>query len=90
MLAEFRRVSGGSGAVPLVTLAPGQAARLVGVDAGRRLQRRLLALGLTPGTRLWLVSNVGGPAIVAVRTTRLALGREVARRVWVVPEEDGR
>lgn len=88
-LPGLRRVSGRSGAVPLVALAPEQAARLVGVDAGRRVQRRLLALGLTPGTRLWLVSNVGGPAIVAVRTTRLALGREIARRIWVVPEVDG-
>lgn len=87
---DSHRAGGGkSGAVPLAALAPGQVARLIGVDAGRRLQRRLLALGLTPGTPLRLVSNVGGPVIVAVRTTRLALGREIARRVWVVPEADG-
>lgn len=85
----FRPVGGGSGAVPLVALAPGQTARLIRVDAARRLQRRLLALGLTPGTPLWLVSSVGGPVIVAVRATRLALGREIARRIWVVPEDRG-
>ncbi len=44
---------------------------------------RLLELGLTPGTELRVVQDSGGPMLVSVRGTRVALGRDLAQRLWV-------
>ena len=44
---------------------------------------RLLELGLTPGTELRVVQDSGGPMLVSVRGSRVALGRDLAQRLWV-------
>ncbi len=44
---------------------------------------RLLELGLTPGTQLRVVHDAGGPMLLSVRGSRVALGRDLAERVWV-------
>lgn len=55
---------------------------------GLGLQRRLLDMGLTPGTRVVVVksSPFGGPLEVQVRGSRLAIGRGVAERIYVEVE----
>ncbi len=63
----------------------GETVRLVQIEAGRRLTHRLAELGLTPGVTLHVVHKNGGPMLVAVRGTRLALGRGVAEKIQVVP-----
>lgn len=55
------------------------------IAGGRSLLARTLALGLVPGTPVLLLRAFGGPVIIAVRGSRLALGRAMARRVWVEP-----
>ncbi len=55
----------------------------------RRLQvdhcvvHRLLELGLTPGTELRVVQDAGGPMLLSVRGSRVALGRDLAEKLWV-------
>ena len=63
-----------SQAVPLVDLAVGQRLRLVRVEGGQRLKRRLLALGLVVGGQVVEVLARGG--------NRVALGEGVAHKLY--------
>lgn len=74
-----------NGILPLSMIAPGQRIRLVEITAGRRLRRRLTELGLTPGVEIEIVQDQGGPLLLAVRDTRLALGRGMAHKIIVRP-----
>lgn len=67
----------------LSSVPVGRAACLLCVGADQRLKRRLAELGLTPGVELRVLQNNGGPVLVAVRSSRLALGRDMARRLDV-------
>ncbi len=70
--------------VPLTAVLPGQRARLVRIQGGHRLIHRLSELGLIPGVEIEVLHrNNGGPLLLAVRDTRLALGRGMADKVWV-------
>ena len=68
---------------PLSSLGVGQACRLMDVGAGRRLRRRLAELGLTPGVQMTVLQNTGGPVLICVRNSRLALGRQMAHKLDV-------
>jgi len=72
---------------PLSSARRGQRVRLVSIKAGHRLSRRLAELGLTPGVVMQVIHKNGGPLLIAVRGTRLALGRGVADKIQVVPIE---
>jgi Fe2+ transport system protein FeoA len=76
----------------------GEVGRALGAQKGRffhpghghRLEQRLNSLGLVPGTELKVVqSNAPGPIIVAVKDSRLCLGRAIAGKLMVKPEEEG-
>lgn len=73
---------------PLSSLGVGQAACLLQVGAGRRLRRRLAELGLTPGVKMTVLQNTGGPVLICVRNSRLALGRDMAGKLDVRPIQD--
>lgn len=68
---------------PLADAARGQALRLIQIDAGKRLTYRLTELGLTPGVELRIVHDSGGPLVLSVRDSRVAIGREMASKMWV-------
>ncbi len=61
----------------------GQSVKLVHVNAGHRMTHRLAELGLTPGVALTVLQNTGGPILVSVRDSRIALGRGMARKISV-------
>jgi ferrous iron transport protein A len=70
-------------------LPAGQRAKVASVPGGVGLRRRLAGMGLTPGAEVEsVISRGGGPIVVAVRQTRLALGRGVARHIGVEPLEE--
>ncbi|MFW5940832.1 MAG: FeoA family protein [Chloroflexota bacterium] len=73
---------------PLSNLEVGQAACLVCTGANRRLRRRLAELGLTPGVEMEILQNCGGPILISVRDSRLAVGRDTARELSVNPLPD--
>ena len=74
-----------NGNIPLTRALPGQTVKLVAIDAGHRLRHRLTELGLIPGVELRVVQDEGGPLLLAVYDSRLALGRGMAEKVWVKP-----
>jgi Fe2+ transport system protein FeoA len=73
---------------PLALITPGKRVRLVQINAGHTLTHRLAELGLTPGVELEILQNEGGPLLINVRDSRLALGRGMAHRVLVKQIEE--
>ncbi len=62
----------------------GEEVRLVGIRGGWGIRRRLADMGLTPGETLRIVqAGSSGPLLVAVRGSRLALGRGMAHKIMV-------
>ncbi|MBE0565113.1 MAG: ferrous iron transport protein A [Krumholzibacteria bacterium] len=62
----------------------GARAVLRSIGGGQQMRGRLAALGLLPGTELEVVQNSGGgPFVVAVRGSRIVIGRGMAARIEV-------
>ena len=61
----------------------GQNVKLVKIHAGRRLAHRLAELGLTPGVEFSVLQDNGGPLVICVRDTRIAIGRGMAKKISV-------
>lgn len=74
--------------MPLALAQPGESVKLVALHGGQQMRKRLADLGLTLDMPLRVVQgNGGGPLIVAVKDTRLALGRGMAHNIMVEPCE---
>ncbi|MDI6890311.1 MAG: FeoA family protein [Thermodesulfovibrionales bacterium] len=70
--------------IPLTMVTPGKEVILIGINGGRGVQSRLYSMGLVPGVKMRILNNNGaGPLMVAVRDTRLALGRGMAYKILV-------
>lgn len=71
--------------VSLTAMKERDAATIAFIRGDNKVLRRLLDLGLTPGTRVKVVriAPMKGPVEVAVRGSRLALGGEVASNIFV-------
>lgn len=65
----------------------GIALRVAEVQGGHEIRSRLATLGVRPGTVLQVVVRgpLGGPVLVEVDGTRLAIGRGLARKVLLEP-----
>ena len=77
------------GKVPLTTLKKGEVGTIASIGAGHGkgsgFEKRLMDMGLTPGTSVTVVKSAPfhGPLEVIVRGSRLALGRGMAKRIFV-------
>lgn len=73
--------------VRLTELADGQVGRLVGLEGERAFRRRLMELGLLPGTPVRVVrrADIGGVLELEVRRARLTVRTSEARLVLVAP-----
>ncbi|MDW8034088.1 MAG: FeoA family protein [Nitrososphaerota archaeon] len=75
--------------VPLTFLKDGESGIVVSVKSGYgkawNLKKRLMDMGITPGTKIMVVKSApfSGPVEVIVRGYRLALGREMAEKIFV-------
>ena len=69
--------------IPLSMAKMGQSVRLVRIEAGKKLTHRLTELGLTPGVELMVVHDSGGPLLLSVRDSRVAVGRGMASKLRV-------
>lgn len=59
----------------------GQKVRLVAVDGGRQLIRRLMSLGLSIGTEIEVLHHRGRGVVVARDGNRVALGKGIAEKL---------
>jgi ferrous iron transport protein A len=68
----------------LLTMAiPGQELTLIDINGGRGIRSKLYSMGLVPGVKLSVVGGNGGPIMIALSNTRLALGRGMAEKIIV-------
>lgn len=82
--AEIRAaVLPAAGWLPLVDCPRDCRACLRCMDIDHCVVRRLRELGLTPGVEVRVVQDAGGPMLVSVRGSRVALGRDLAEKMWV-------
>lgn len=72
---------------PLIDLAQGEDGVIAAISGGRGMQHRLRRLGLAEGQTVRKLSALamGGPIVVRVNRTQVAIGRGMARRVLVEP-----
>jgi len=72
-------------AVRLAQIPKLQAARIVNVGGARPVRRRLLELGLTPGTEVAIVgvSPLGDPLELSVRGSRVSIRKKDALEIEV-------
>jgi ferrous iron transport protein A len=72
----------------LLDLPLGEHAEIASVDCGRRLSRRLMEMGLLPGTRVRVVrvAPLGDPIELRVRNYSLSVRRAEAAKIAVRPE----
>jgi len=81
--------------LPLTALRDGESGIVTSIEAGSGrgrgwgFKKRLMDMGLTPGTRITVVKSAPfhGPLEVFVRGSRLALGRGMAQRILVEKKE---
>jgi ferrous iron transport protein A len=66
---------------PLSETPVGLKVRLVAIDGGRQLTRRLLALGLTLGSEVEVLHHRGRGVVVAKQGNRVALGKGIAEKL---------
>jgi Fe2+ transport system protein FeoA len=65
-------------------VSPGEEVRLTAIRGGQRMRKRLADLGLNLGMTVRVMQRDGcGPLILAVKDSRLALGRGMAHRIMV-------
>ena len=69
--------------MPLAYAKTGETLRIQSIAGGRNLSRRLAGMGLYPGSTIKVISNQGGPIIIAIGETRLAIGKGMAAKIFV-------
>lgn len=70
-------------------LVPGKSGRIENVGGKGVLRRRLLEMGLTPGTQITVEKTApsGDPMEIQVRGYHLTLRKEDARQISLLPED---
>jgi ferrous iron transport protein A len=70
--------------MPLVIVQVGRRVRFVSVEACHGLQSRLAAMGLVPGVEIEVLGNSPhGPFLIAVKGSRIMLGRGMAQKIVI-------
>jgi ferrous iron transport protein A len=72
---------------PMTEIPVGQHVRLVSIEGGRELTRRLLALGLSVNDEVEVLQHRGRGVVVARGGNRIALGGGIAEKLMAeLPE----
>ncbi len=71
--------------VSICNLKDGQCGKISFIRGGHNVLQRLLDMGLTPGTKICVVrvAPLGGPVVLSVRSSKIALGKGIASKVFV-------
>lgn len=71
-------------ALSLAEIKTGEHATFISIRAENGVASRLTSLGFTPGVDIEMTQNYGrGPLVVTIRGTRVALGRQEAKNIFV-------
>ncbi len=69
--------------MPLTMATPGQELTLIDILGGKGIRSKLYSMGLIPGIKLTVLGTRGGPIMIAINDTRLALGFGMAKKIMV-------
>ncbi len=69
--------------MPLIYASPGEESIIRKIGGNPDVKRHLENLGFIPGGTVTLISTLGGNVIVKVKESRIALDKEMARKVMV-------
>ena len=62
----------------------GKEVTLLDIEGGRGARSKLYSMGLVPGVKLTVLNRNGaGPIMIAVKDSRLAIGRGMAQKIIV-------
>ena len=62
----------------------GETVRLVTIQGGTQIRRRLADMGLSTGMEVKVITGIAsGPIILSVKDSRLAIGRGMAEKIIV-------
>ena len=68
----------------LSTIDQGKEVTLIDIRGGRGVRSKLYSMGLVPGVNLKILNRSGsGPVMIAVKDSRLAIGRGMADKIIV-------
>lgn len=69
---------------PLSSISAGKRVRILGIQAGRELNRRLAEMGLLMNEEVTVIQNDGtGQIIINVKNSKLILGRGMSQKILV-------
>lgn len=73
--------------IRLSDLRPGLSGRIVRIEGQRAYRRRLMEMGLLPGTEVSILRSgrIGGLIDLQARRSRLCVRESEARELWVQP-----
>jgi len=75
--------------MPLSMVIGGERVQLVNIRGGQRIRKRLAEMGFNIGMDLEVICrDETGPLIVAVKDSRMAIGRGMAHKIMVKPSPD--
>ncbi|MBN1762412.1 MAG: ferrous iron transport protein A [Methanomicrobia archaeon] len=82
---QLRNADLGGGGVPLISLLPGERARIVALGPGKGRQHHFRTMGLMEGKIVKLIATqpARGPFVIDVEGTQIALGRGMARQIFI-------
>ena len=69
--------------MPLSLLGPGEEGTILKVGGKEETKRFLNNLGFIDGTKISVVSTVGGNVIVNIKDSRIAINKEMANHIMV-------
>ena len=69
--------------MPLSMMKPGTVCRIKVLLGNDAVRRHLSDLGFVEGAEVRIVSDLAGSLILGIRETRVALNRDLARRILV-------
>lgn len=73
--------------MPLPLASIREAVRVMAINRGQDLEKRLVSMGIAPGSELRLIQREGGNFVVMVGNSRIALGHGLAQKILVMPLE---
>ncbi|ACK41832.1 MULTISPECIES: FeoA family protein [Dictyoglomus] len=59
----------------------GQEVKVIAIRGGKGAVQRLAEMGILPGVRIKVISNSGGPIVIALGNSRIALGKGLASKI---------
>lgn len=75
-----------AGGIPLAVTKGGDSGKIVRISGKCELRRYLSNLGFVVGTDVSVVNTVSGDLLLDIKGTRIAMGRSMASKVFIVPE----